>query len=262
MGYDNATMETAYDEILDFLVSSGRRIRERSGRIADIGVVKDYLTEEDLRIENELAALLARIAPSHALYAEETHDDFPPGRDVWVADPISGTRTFIEGLLHYGIVVAHLVDRAPRFAAVYDPTADELFQARHGEGATRNGHPIRVAEHRTGRSARVLFNLAYGEADTDEARGLFGALSGFDLYRNTNSFAVNYCHVACGRHDGFVTRAKDSFPEMACSLIVREAGGEFTTLDGDTIIRPRHRAFQGGNHAVSERLRAALANHG
>ncbi|MEW6073271.1 MAG: inositol monophosphatase [Planctomycetota bacterium] len=255
-------METArdalYGEVLAFLVDSGRRIRKRAGRIADIGVAKRYLTEEDLRIEHELAALIARLAPDDALYAEEAHDDFPPGRDVWVADPISGTRTFLQGLPQYAIVAAHLHDRAPRFAAVYDPTMDELFQARAGAGATRNDRPIRVATHREGRRSRVLFNLAYGEPDTADARRLFGALSIFDLYRNTSSFALNYCHVACGRYDGFVTVARDSFPEMASALIVREAGGQFTTLAGAAEIGPRDREFLGGSPIVVERLRAAV----
>ncbi len=250
--------ESFYEEILAFLRSSGRRIRERSGRIADIGVVKQYLTEEDLRIEEELAALIARHDPAHALYAEEAHDRFPEGRDVWVADPISGTRTFIEVLGHYAIAVGHLCDGVPRFAAVYDPIGDELFQARAGEGATLNGRAIHVANQREGRETRVLYNLAYGEADTAEARALFGKLSTFDLYRNNDSFALNYCAVACGRYDGVVTCAKDAFPEIASTLILREAGGEFTTFAGDDVIRPPDRQFVGGAPTVCARLREAL----
>ncbi len=250
--------EATYEEVLAFMVASGRRIRERSGLIEDIGVVKSYLTEEDLRIEHELAALIESRNPDHPLYAEEAHDQFPTGSDVWVADPISGTRTFIEGSGNYSICVGHLRDGKPRFAAVYDPITGEMFQARAGGGASLNDRPIKVAGHREGRDARVLYNLSYGEPDNERARSLFGVLSTFDLYRNMSSFALNYCHVACGRFDGVVTCAKDSFPEMASCLILREAGGKFTTVEGSSNIGPEDRQFIGGNPDVWGRLRDAL----
>lgn len=76
----------------------------------------------------------------------------------------------------------------------------------------------------------------------------------FDLYRNTNSFAINYCHVACGRYDGTITLNKDSFPEFAGELMIREAGGVFYNIEEEENIKPEDRAFIGGNEVTYEKL--------
>ena len=250
-----STPNPPYAEVLDFMVASGKRIRDRSGDVADLGVVKRYLTEEDLRIENELAELIRGFGPEHALFAEEAHDEYPDAADVWICDPISGTRTFIQGLAHYAIVVGHVREGASRFAAVFDPTTEELFHARADEGAYRNDRRIRVSDEVGQDGPRIVFNLTYDFMDPDDAKATFRALCDFDLYRNTNSFAVSYCHVACGRYDGFVTFAKDAFPEMASNLIVRETRGEFRTFAGSEVITPEDRRFYGGAPVVLSSLR-------
>ena len=244
-----------YREVVDFMIASGKRIRSRSGDIADVGVVKRFLTEEDLRIENELDALIRGFGPEHALFAEEEHDELPDRPDVWVCDPISGTRTFLLGLAHYGIVVSHLHEGEVRFAAVHDPTSGELFHAELGRGAFRNGRPIHVTDRVGPDGPRIVFNLTYDYRDPTLPPKMFRALADFDLYHNTNSFAVTYAHVACGRYDGVVTFCKDAFPEFAGSLIVREAGGRFETFAGSTEVRPEEHQFLGGAPVVFDALR-------
>ncbi|MDE0896819.1 MAG: inositol monophosphatase [Planctomycetota bacterium] len=254
-----------YSQIRDFVLQSGSRIRNRAGKLDDIGVAKSFLTEEDLRIETELAALLGDLAPSHAFYAEEKHDrEIGDAENVWVCDPISGTHTFLAGMAHFGIVVAHVHKGEPVFALVLDPSTDELFEARLGEGATCNGLPIHVNDKHpfAKEGPRITFNLTYNYRDPDEAAALFQKLTqspgAFDLYRNTNSFGVNICHVACGRYDGVIALTKDSFPEVAGSLILREAGGIFETFDGSQHIAPQDRRFLGGSKRVHEALRCLL----
>jgi myo-inositol-1(or 4)-monophosphatase len=249
-------LQAPYRAVVDFMIASGDRIRSRSGDIEDLGVVKRYLTEEDLRIENELADLIAGFGPDHALFAEEAHDELPDAPDVWVCDPISGTRTFLLGLAHYGIVVSHLHEGSIRFAAVHDPTTGELFHAVRGQGAFRNGRPIAVSDHVGPDGPRIVFNLTYDYRSPAIVPEMFRALTEFDLYRNTNSFAVSYCHVACGRYDGFVTFSKDAFPEFAGSLILREAGGRFETFAGSVDIHPEDHQFLGGAPVVFDAVRA------
>jgi myo-inositol-1(or 4)-monophosphatase len=257
--------EELYGRIRDFILASGSRIRDRAGRLEDVGVAKLYLTEEDVRIETELAALLQELAPDHAFYAEEQHEN-PVGRakDTWVCDPISGTRTFIAGLAHFGVVVAHMNAGQAVFGLVYDPSTDELFEARRGAGATCNGTPIHVSESLpfAAEGPRITLNLTYDYRDPEEAAATIHTLTqtpgAFDLYRNTNSFGVNYCHVACGRYDGVVALTKDSFPEVAGGLILREAGGVFETYAGSREVRPDDRRFLGGSKRVAAALHSAL----
>ena len=99
-------MEKVCREIIDFIVSSGKRIAKRAGNIEDIGVKKQYLTEEDLAIERGMKEIIKKHCPTHEFFAEEEHDSFPENEDVWIADPISGTISLIEGLPYYAIVVA------------------------------------------------------------------------------------------------------------------------------------------------------------
>ena len=126
--------EPGYAEVARFLVASGRRLTERAGRLPDLGVSKRFLTEEDLRIERELRALLAERFPTDGFVAEEEHDH-PWQGTHWVVDPISGTHTFLAGLAHYGMVATRVVDGEPVFTAIHDPTTGELFTARAGGGA-------------------------------------------------------------------------------------------------------------------------------
>ncbi|MFT5081726.1 MAG: myo-inositol-1(or 4)-monophosphatase [Planctomycetota bacterium] len=254
-----------YDLVRDFVRASGQRIRGRAGKLQDIGQAKQYLTEEDLRIENELAELLAQHAPDHVLLAEESHFEAADDAEhLWVCDPISGTHTFLAGLAHFGIVVAHVHRGEPMFALVLDPSTNELFEAHRGQGATCNGQAIRVNDAKpfAKEGPRITYNLTYNYVDPQEAAQVFGRLTRqpgeFDLYRNTNSFGVNLCHVACGRYDGVVALTKDAFPEVAGGLILREAGGAFTTFAGDQRIRPADRRFLGGSKRAFGALREAL----
>lgn len=226
--------------------------------LPDIGVKKRFLTAEDLRIERALAALVAERFPGDGFFAEEENDEPPCELNYWVCDPISGTRTFLAGLAHFGVAVARVVDGHPAFAAVYDPTMDELFSAQRGEGARRNGELLQVSEEPGTDGPRVLFNLTYGYRDPAEARRVWEALLEFDLWRNTNSFGVNYGHVATGRYDGFVSLTKDAFPEVPGSLFLREAGGEFYCLGGAPEVEPKERRFFGGAPWLVAELRRVL----
>jgi hypothetical protein len=66
--------------------------------------------------------------------------------------------------------------------------------------------------------------------------------------------AINYCGVACGRYDGVISLSKDSFPEFAGDLIIQEAGGRFTNIEGEDNIKPTDRIFIGGNKKCYDEL--------
>ena len=251
-------MEKVYKEIIDFIVSSGKRISKRAGNIEDIGIKNKYLTEEDLNIERSIKKIIKKHNENHKLFAEEEHNSFPKCEDVWIADPISGTSLFIQGMPHYAIVVAHTKCKAVKFAAVYDPTIDELFTAYLDKGAFLNGKPISISNTYEKEKIRVLYNLSGEWKDRKRGRGVFNELTKFKVYRVRQSFALNYCYVACGRYDGVVALTKDAFPEIAGGFIIREAGGIFKNREGEDIIEPQDRIFVGGNKKVYELLKPVV----
>jgi myo-inositol-1(or 4)-monophosphatase len=239
-----------YRPVLDFMVEAGQRLAERAGRIADIGINKTDLTVEDLVIERGFKTLIQGFSGEHVLYAEEEHDLFKVADHVWVIDPISGTKNFIAGQPHYAIVAAHLVKGQANFSAVYDPSTKELFTAQLNQGARCNNLPLVVS---TGQSKIILRPSSQWGAPMviTKAQKL---LADYEVEQNDYSLALNYCAVAAGRADGILSFTKDSFPEFAGSLIVREAGGRFTNLEGKIVLRPGDRVFIGGNQKTYEPL--------
>jgi myo-inositol-1(or 4)-monophosphatase len=250
-------MEATYAQVTAYMVEAGQRLLPLQGKATDIGITKKNVTEEDFRIERDLVNIIQTADPSHKIYAEEEHDTFQTAENLWVLDPISATRALIEGRPHYASVVAYIQNGIAQFAAVYDPSAKELFTAQRGKGALLNGQPMHVSTL----TESLLENTAQSLYDSDDAIRLREATKGFDPIRNEASFAVNYCWVASGRFDGVLSVAKDSFPEFAGALILEEAGGMLTNIDGGSI-QPDDRLFIGGNlemHATVLRLsRAAL----
>lgn len=232
--------------VTEYVISSGKRLLSEAGHIQDIGVAKRYLTEEDLAIERGFKEIVG--GEGHALFAEEENLNFIENNDIWVVDPISQTSSFIKGLGHYAVVASHIHKSKVKYAVVYDPSVDELFTATDGGGAFLNGNKIVVSSGNETPPA-IIFNRSsvwQGNQVVDEfwlRLNRYGT-----IYRNTSSFAVNYCYVACGRFDGIVALAKDPFPEYAGSLIMKEAGGKFTNSKGDEIISPTDKGFVGGNH--------------
>ncbi len=241
-----------YQRLLDFIKDAGERLALRAGNIADIGITKTDLTEEDLAIERGLKEIISSFSKEHVLYAEEENFEFEKSEHVWVVDPISGTANFIKGLPHYSIVIAHLVQHKAVFAAVYDPSVDELFTAHKDKGAFLNGNPIRTSTD----NSRIILRPSSKWQEPEVIKKAEKMLSHYETETNTYSMAVNYCHVACGRFDGIISFTKDSFPEFAGGLIVREAGGKFTNIHGHSDIAPSDRIFMGANTATYDQLLA------
>jgi len=249
-------MKVDYQKIVDYVVESGKRLVTKTGRIADIGITKEDLTEEDIRIERGLKEILDSFGDSHTLYAEEENDVFQNSESLWVADPISGTGTFIKGLPHYSIVVSHLSNHKVVFAVVYDPSVDELFTAKIGEGTLLNGKRIRVSEG----NSNVILRVTKVKIDIEKEliSEITRILSKYNVTTKSHSMAVDYCAVACGRYDGIVSVTKDSFPEFAGSLIIREAGGRFANLSGEPNFLETDRAFVAGNEIIFKELQKLI----
>ncbi|KKQ41331.1 MAG: Inositol-1-monophosphatase [Candidatus Magasanikbacteria bacterium GW2011_GWA2_37_8] len=238
-------MEQLYSQIIDYVVKSGKRINQRAGKIKDIGITKQYLTEEDIAIERGIKNLVNKFNPNHTFYAEEENFDFNKARDVWICNPISGTRTFINGLAHYGMAVAHMHNGKVVFSVVYDPSMNQLFTAYKGKGAFLNGERLKIKLVKN--NPKVLFHLSIMWKDSGKSQKMFELLTKFELYRNWNSQALSYCHLAKGIYNGLIIFSKDSFPDFAGSLIVKEAGGIFTNLNGEKDIKPSDRVFIAGD---------------
>lgn len=239
-------METNYQKILSFMFKSGERLLARAGKIADIGITKKDLTDEDFAIESGFKEIITQFGSDHILYAEEENTVYKHSDNVWVVDPISSTASFIAGLPHYAIVAAHLIRGRVAFAAVYDPSVNEMFTAYKDKGAFLNGELIKLSNEQ----AKIVFLESAVWKEPEIISRTKEAIKDYSLERNRFSFAVNYCWVACGRFDGVVSFTKDSFPEFAGGFIIQEAGGQFTNINGESNINSTDRIFVGGGKKI------------
>ena len=119
-------------------------------------------------------------------------------------------------------------------AAIYDPTRRELFTAERGGGAFLNGRPLRVSAAATLVDALLVTGFPYDvHARVDELVGLFGAFIGrARAVRRLGSAAIDLCYVAAGRLDGFWESDLKPWDIAGGSLIVQEAGGRVTNMEG------------------------------
>jgi myo-inositol-1(or 4)-monophosphatase len=195
----------------------------------------DLVTEVDLEVERMFRHLIAERFPAHSVLAEELSDGVAaePG-PCWVFDPIDGTTNYAHGLPIFCASLALEIDTVAEIGAIYDPTRKELFTAERGSGAFLNGRRIAVSSAATLLDAMLVTGFPYDVHErVEEIVGLFGAFVGeARAVRRLGSAAIDLCYVAAGRLDGFWEADLKPWDLAAGALIVEEAGGRVTKMDG------------------------------
>jgi myo-inositol-1(or 4)-monophosphatase len=216
----------------------------------------DLVTDVDVEVERMFRALIASRFPDHQILAEELGGAASvPAGPCWVFDPIDGTTNYAHGLPIFCASLALEIDGVPELAAVYDPNRRELFTAERGGGAFLNGQPIHVSSAERLLDAMLVTGFPYDvHARVEEIVGLFGAFVGeARAVRRLGSAAIDLCWVAAGRMDGFWESDLKPWDIAGGALIVAEAGGAVTAMDGSAF-RSR------GGHVLASngRIHAAM----
>jgi myo-inositol-1(or 4)-monophosphatase len=196
----------------------------------------DLVTEVDLEVERMFRALVAERFPDHDVLAEEL-DIKPTGaRHRWVFDPLDGTTNFAHGVPIFCASLALEIDGRPMVAAVYDPNRRELFTAERGIGSWLNGQRLKTSATSSVLEAMLVTGFPYNIHQEAEAfLKVFGnVLKHARAVRRLGSAAIDMCWVAAGRMDGFWEASLKPWDTMAAALILEEAGGKVTGMDGKT----------------------------
>ena len=206
----------------------------------------DLVTEIDRNVETMFRALIAERFPDHQVLAEEFATRGDRQRDAeytWVFDPVDGTTNYAHGLpiycsaasLERRVVSAEGVAHSePIVAAIYDPSRKELFTAEKGSGAWLNGAPMRVSSAGALIDSLLCTGFPYNlQTDAEYLVGLFSDFLGTArAVRRLGSAAIDLAYVACGRFDGFWEVRLNPWDISAGALLIEEAGGRVTALDG------------------------------
>jgi myo-inositol-1(or 4)-monophosphatase len=211
------------------MASFGRNVHvDKKGAI-------DLVTEVDVAVEKMFRALIAERFPDHQILAEEMGGAYtPPAGPCWVFDPLDGTTNYAHGVPIFCTTLALEIDGVAELAAVYDPNRRELFTAERGDGAFLNGAPITTSNARDLLDAMLVTGFPYDvHSRVDEIVGLFGAFVGrARAVRRLGSAAIDLCWVAAGRMDGFWESDLKPWDIAGGALIVAEAGGRVTGVEG------------------------------
>jgi myo-inositol-1(or 4)-monophosphatase len=196
----------------------------------------DFVSEVDKASEQEITAVIKRRLPSASMLGEELTPTALSGKGIVViADPLDGTTNFLHGYPEYSVSIAIARDGTRCAGVVLNAARDEEFTARRGGGAFLNGKRIRVSNLRE--PARALIGTGF-PFKTLEKLPLY--LEQFSLVmrgtagiRRAGSAALDLSNVACGRFDAFWELVLAPWDVAAGILMVQEAGGLVTDLDGN-----------------------------
>jgi myo-inositol-1(or 4)-monophosphatase len=196
----------------------------------------DFVSDVDRDSERAIAEVIAARHPEARLLGEE----FSPSitdRDgvLFVADPLDGTTNFLHGFPWFAVSIAALVDGHLAAGVVLNAATGELFTATAGGGARRNGEPISVST--IADPARALIGTGFPFKDPhhvdrylDSLPNLMREVAGI---RRAGSAALDLADVACGRFEAFWELSLAPWDIAAGILLIREAGGVITNLEGE-----------------------------
>jgi myo-inositol-1(or 4)-monophosphatase len=194
----------------------------------------DYVSDADHAAEKAVIDCILKHYPDHAILAEESGQQ-GESDTVWIVDPLDGTTNYLHGFPVFAVSIGVQVKGRMEHGVVYDPMRQELFTASRGQGAQVDGHRIRVSGQKQLERALVGTGFPYRRVDDelgpymDMLAKILKSTSGV---RRPGAAALDLAYVAAGRLDAFWETGLKSWDLAAGSLIIREAGGMVSGLDG------------------------------
>ena len=197
----------------------------------------DLVTEADHESERAVIRTLNRAFPGHAILAEESGANARTSEHRWIIDPLDGTTNFAHGFPQFCVSIAYERRGRLELGVVFDALKRELFIAERGRGARLNARPIHVSA--TPSLDRALLATGFPYDRRERRNFYFTFWEAFMMrtqgVRRTGSAALDLCYVACGRVDAFWEFGLRPWDVAAGALIVTEAGGRVTNLDGSAL---------------------------
>jgi myo-inositol-1(or 4)-monophosphatase len=211
------------------------------GEVSELQVSKkgpaDFVSAADVKAEQALFEALTQARPGYGFLGEER--GWIEGTDKthrWIVDPLDGTTNFLHGVPHFAVNVALERDGAIVAAVTYNPITNELFWSEKGRGTFVNDKRLRVAARRTLQESLLVTGVPHAGKPgltrfLKELHQLAPRCAGI---RRSGSAALDMAYVAAGRYDGYWEADLKAWDLAAGQLLVSEAGGWVSAVDGGT----------------------------
>ncbi len=239
---------------------AGTLLRERfdGPRTIEHKSPKDLVTDADRASEALIVAAVRAAFPNAAILGEEGGSYAGTSGERFIVDPLDGTSNYAHHYPLYCVSIGYERDGVLEAGAIYAPVLDELFAARRGGGATRNGVPIAVSRAERVADAMLCTGFVPGRFEERNIREWTAASRAALALRRDGSAALDLAGVAMGRFDAFWEWRLKPWDVAAGTLIVREAGGSVSSIDGSDFSIAEGSILASNGHLHAE-LTAVLA---
>jgi myo-inositol-1(or 4)-monophosphatase len=236
------------------------QIQERGFKVETKGNHTNMVTEADKACEQLIIKTIKQNFPDHEILGEESGKTAGKGRFKWIIDPIDGTTNFAHGMPIFGISIAVIEDGNPIIGIVEIPSLRETFWAQKGKGAFLNEQQIHVSKTHKVADALLATGFPYNRTGKryEMAEKLFK-----EFYqpchgvRRLGAASIDLCFVAAGRYDGFWEYDLKPWDIAAGKIIIEEAGGLVTNMDGSKL-DPKKEAILATNGLLHQEMLATI----
>lgn len=184
---------------------------------------QDFLTEADGAVESHVRTAITAAFPQDGILGEEAGGAL--AEHLWVIDPIDGTANFARGIPHFCVAISFCEKGETLLGAIFNPVTGEFYFARKGQGATKNGVAMSVAQTGSIANASVEIGWSPRVATADYLAAQERVFAKGANIRRGASGALAIAWVAEGRTDGYAEYYMNAWDCLAGLLMVREAGG-------------------------------------
>ena len=199
--------------------------------------VGNIVTNYDKYVQKYLKEKLLKLFPEAGFIGEENDEKIDDFKEyVFIVDPIDGTMNFARNLSSSMISVALLKNKENYISVCYNPYLDEMYTAKKNEGAYLNGKKIHVSNKTLKNGLFLCGSAPYYEElrkkSLEIQKKLFEVSSDF---RRFGSAVVELCNIASGKAEVYFELKLQPWDFAAGMLIVEEAGGQVTDIDGNKL---------------------------
>ena len=261
--------QTEFDFALKMAKQAGSMIHEafyKAKNIEEKLSIADLVTETDKNVEDYIIKSISENFPSHQFVGEETVSASNGAKIVlsneptWVVDPVDGTTNFVHQFPHTCVCIGFMHQKITQFGVVFNPITDELFAARLNFGATLNDQVLKINQSSPQSLLGSLVITEFGSS-TDQAKMdfVFDNMvriknKGTHGIRSMGSCALNICFVASGRADAFYEIGMHIWDICAAGIVLREAGGVTTGINGEELDLLGRKIIAASNHSLGQEI--------